>query len=87
MQNWTMKENKSAPQHLLGGRWPTTRHSFYASLDGFIMKTSYIDTHLSHVLHSVIGWIRTSSHQLDIEIVRYERKSKEEQICQLCIMG
>ena len=43
--------------------------------------------HLSYVLHSVIGQLRTSSHRLEIEVGRYTRIPLEERICQLCHQG
>ena len=36
-----------------------------------------MDKHISHALHRVIGQLKTSSHQLDIEIVGYTHKTTE----------
>ena len=46
-----------------------------------------MDIHLSCALCSVIGQLRTSSHQLQIEVRRYTRLPLEERICQLCHQG
>ena len=51
--------------------------------DGFIIKASYMDTHLYHALHGVIGQLKISSYQLEIEISINACKPMEEQICQL----
>ncbi len=56
----------------------------HISQDGFILRPSYMDTHLSHALRTVIGQLRTSSHQLEIEKGRYAGKPMAERICQLC---
>ena len=40
-----------------------------------------MDTHLSHAHCSVIEHLRTSSHQLEIEIGKYANKPMEEWIC------
>ena len=62
--------------------------SFYiTSEDGFIIRPSYMDIHLSYALRSVIGQLRTSSHQLQIEVGRYTWLPLEERICQLCHQG
>ena len=55
--------------------------------DGFIIKPSDMDTHLSHVLCIVIGKLRTSSHQLEIKKGRYAHKPMDNRICQLCHWG
>ena len=55
--------------------------------DGFIIRPPYMDIHLSYVLHSAIGQLRTSSHQLQIEVGRYKRRPLEERLCQLCHQG
>ena len=53
-------------------------------LDGFIIRPSYVDTHLSCALCNVIGSLKPSLHQLEIEIERYAHNLMEEQICQQC---
>ena len=55
----------------------------HMSLDELNIRNSYKDTHLSRALCSVIGQLRTSSHQLEIEISRYESKPKVD----LCYLG
>ena len=62
-------------------------HFLHTSEDGFIIRPPYMDIHLSYVLRSVIGQLRTSSHQLQIEVGRYTRLPLEERICQLCHEG
>ena len=62
-------------------------HFLHTSKDGFIIRPSYIDIHLSYALRSVIVQLRTSSHQLEIEVDRYARKLLGERICQLCRQG
>ena len=53
-----------------------------------MIKSSYMDIHLSCVLPSVIGHLRTSSHQLEIEVCKYARIPLEERIkCQLYHQG
>ena len=59
-------------------------NSAMALEDGFIIQPPYMDIHLSYALRSVIGQLRTSSHQLEIEVGRYTRIPVEERICQLC---
>ena len=46
-----------------------------------------MDIHLSYALRSVIGQLRTSSHQLEIEVGRYTRIPLEFCFCQLCHQG
>ena len=46
----------------------------FDSFLGFIIKLSYIDTHLSDALCNVIGQYKTSSYQLEIEIDKYATK-------------
>ena len=53
-------------------------HFLDTSEDGFIIRPTYIDIHPSHVLHNVIGQLRTSLHQLDIEVGRYSCTPLEE---------
>ena len=48
-----------------------------------MIKPTYIDTHLSHGIRCAIGQIRTSSHNLEIEIVRVGGIQTEDKICQL----
>ena len=62
-------------------------HFLHTSEDGFIIKPSYMDKHLSNVLRNVIGQLRTSSHQLEIEVSIYARIPLEWRICQLCDQG
>ena len=62
-------------------------HFLHTLEDRFIIKPPYMDIHLSYVLRSVIGQLRTSSHQLQIEVSRYTRLPLEERICQLCHQG
>ena len=62
-------------------------HFLFTLEDGFIIRPSYVDIHLSYPLHSVIGQLRTSSHQLEIEVGRYARIPLEERIRQLCHQG
>ena len=45
------------------------------------------DIHLLHTLQGVIGQLRISSHQLDIEIDRCAHKPIEERISHLCRQG
>jgi hypothetical protein len=52
--------------------------------DEFILRPSYVDMHLTHGLRTVIGQLRTSSHQLQIDEGHYTCKPMEERICQLC---
>ena len=44
-----------------------------------------MDIHLCYALRSVIGQLRTSSHQLEIEVGKYTRIPLEERICQCVI--
>ena len=83
LSNWVTEEHGSAP-YLLLGRWPNGRHTFYTSEDEFIITPSYMDIHLLHALCSVIGPLWTSSHQLELEIVRYTCIPLEERMCQSC---
>ncbi|WP_219822809.1 hypothetical protein, partial [Enterobacter cloacae complex sp. 4DZ3-17B2] len=53
------------------------------SEDGFVIRPSYMDTHLSHGLRCAIGQIRTSSHQLEIEFGRFRGIPPESRICKL----
>ena len=46
-------------------------HLLKLSGDGFVIRPSYRDTHLSHSLRCAIGQIRTSSHHLEIETGRF----------------
>eukprot|EP00249_Psilotum_nudum_P001957 c14736_g1_i1 orf=2-418(-) len=43
-----------------------------------------MDVHLSHGFRTAIGQLRTSSHQLQIEIGRWADVEAEDWICQLC---
>ena len=51
------------------------------------MRPSYIVIYLSHALHSVIGKLRISSNQLEMDIGRCAYKPLEEWIWQLCHWG
>ena len=62
-------------------------HFLKTSEDGFILRPPYMDIHLSYALRSVIGQLRTSSHQLQIGVGRYTRLPLDERICQLCHQG
>ena len=55
--------------------------------DGFIMRPSYMDLHLSYASHNGIGQLQTSSNQLEIEVGRYAQIPLEERICQLHHQG
>ena len=46
-----------------------------------------MNIHLSQALHNVISQLRTSSHQIEIEVGRYARMPLEERICQLYHQG
>lgn len=59
-------------------------HFLHISPDGFILRPTYMDTHLSHGIRSTIGQIRTSSHHLRIETGRSEDLEPADRICQLC---
>ena len=59
-------------------------HLLELTQDGFVMRPTYMDTHLSHELRCVIGQMRTSSHQLEIETGRCRGVPTEARICQLC---
>ena len=48
-------------------------------------QLSYIDIHLSHVLCNVIGQLRTSSDQLEIEVVDMHEYLKKEE-CSNCFI-
>ena len=52
--------------------------------DGFVERPSYMDSHLSHGLRCVIGQMRTSSHQLEIETGRFRGIPAKDRTCQLC---
>ena len=52
--------------------------------DGFVTRPMYMDTHLSHGLQCVIGQMHTSSHQLEMEIVRFRGVRAEAKIYLLC---
>ncbi|KAI5070875.1 hypothetical protein GOP47_0015218 [Adiantum capillus-veneris] len=56
----------------------------HMSEDGFVVWPKYMDSHLSHGLQCVIGQLRTSSHQLQIETSRYTSTPAEERVCELC---
>ena len=52
--------------------------------DGFVERPSYMDSHLSHGLRCVIGQMRTSPHQLEIETGRFRGIPAKDRTCQLC---
>ena len=47
-------------------------------------RPTYMDTHLSHGVRCVIGHMRTSSHQLEMETGRFKGVRAQARICQLC---
>ena len=51
------------------------------------MIVYFLLKHLSYALHSVIGQLQTSSHQLEIVVGRYTQIFLEERICQSCHEG
>ena len=59
-------------------------HLLQLTGDGFVIRPSYMDTHLSHGLRCAIGQIRTSSHQLEIETGRFRDIPAAMRICRLC---
>lgn len=59
-------------------------HLLQLTGDGFVIRPSYMDTHLSHGLRCAIGQIRTSSHQLEIETGRFRGIPADSRICRLC---
>ena len=74
------------PSHELGTKRAFYReHLLQLTADGFIIRPSYMDTHLSHGLRCTIGQIRTSSHQLRVESGRCIRVLVAEAMtCSLC---
>ena len=52
--------------------------------DGFVIRPRYMDMHLSHGLRCINSQMRTSSHQLEIEIGRLKGVLAKDRICQLC---
>ena len=61
------------PIQELGTKMAFYRGNFLqVSEDGFVTRPSYMDIHLSHGLRCVIGQIRTSSHQLEIEFGKFQ---------------
>ena len=46
-----------------------------------------MDIHLSYAFHNMIEQLRTSSHQLDIDVGRYAQIPLEEKTFQLCQQG
>ena len=59
-------------------------HLLQLTWDGFVIRPSYMDIHLSHGLRCAIGQIRTSSHQLEIETGRFRGIPADSRICRLC---
>ena len=49
-----------------------------------MIRPAYMDAHLSHGIRCVIGQIRTSLHNLEIEMGRFRGTQGEERMCQLC---
>lgn len=75
------------PTQELGTKMADYKGNFLQlSEDGFVIRPSYMDTHLSHGLRCAIGQIRTSSHQLEIEFGRFKGIPPESRICKLCGM-
>ena len=52
--------------------------TLHMSQDGFILKPSYMDTHLSHALRTMMGQLMTSSHQLEREAGMHAHPWKKE---------
>ncbi|RYA67342.1 hypothetical protein DD595_26345, partial [Enterobacter cloacae complex sp. 4DZ3-17B2] len=72
------------PAQELGTKMADYKENFLQlSEDGFVIRPSYMDTHLSHGLRCAIGQIRTSSHQLEIEFGRFRGIPPESRICKL----
>ena len=83
-------ENKTwiSPKISLGMKMAHYKiHFLHTSENGFIIRSPYMDIHLSYALHSVIGQLRASSYQLEVEIGRYTRIPLQGRICQLCHQG
>ena len=59
-------------------------HFLQFTEDGFVVKPSYMDAHPSYGVWCAISQIRTSSHQLEIEVHRFNGIQVNERICQLC---
>ena len=74
-----------SPKTWLGRKVAHIKHTFYTSDDGFIIRPSYMDIHLSYVLQNVIGRLQTSLHQLEIEVGRCARIPLEERIANCVI--
>lgn len=73
------------PAHELGTKMAFYReHLLQLTEDGFVIRPSYMDTHLSHGIRCALGQIRTSSLQLEIETGRFRGVPAEARICQLC---
>ena len=79
------REDMDEPIQELGTKMAFYReHLLQLTGDGFVIRPSYMDTHLSHGLRCAIGQIRTSSHQLEIETGRYKGIPADSKICGLC---
>ncbi|KAH7434041.1 hypothetical protein KP509_07G098200 [Ceratopteris richardii] len=73
------------PTQELGTKMALYReHLLHLTTDGFVTRPSYMDTHQSHALRCAIGQLRTSSHQLEIEIGRFRGVPSDSKICRLC---
>ena len=68
---WTIREHGSAPQHVPVGHTHYKAPLLHTLYGGFIIRSSYMNTQLCHALHSLLGRLRTSRHQVDIEIGWY----------------
>ncbi|MCO5607117.1 hypothetical protein L7F22_061309 [Adiantum nelumboides] len=75
------------PSQELGTKMAFYReHLLHLTGDGFVIRPSYMATHMSHGLRCAIGQIRTSSHQLEIETGRFRGIPADSRICRLCHM-
>ena len=59
-------------------------HFMHFSKLGFITRPKYLDALLPNALRVVIGQLRISSHQLEIENCHTNGVPKQESICRLC---
>ena len=65
-------------------RYVHYRALFLYPQNGLIITLFHMDTHLSHVLCSVMGHLKISSHQLEIRDIQTFIQCLEEWICHLC---
>ena len=88
LYSWTQLDTRRTwiePIQELGTRMAFYReHLLQLTGDGFVIRPSYMDTHLSHGLRCAIDQIRTSSHQIEIETGRYRGIPADSRICRLC---